>query len=143
MSEEKKKKLSWVFGVSALVGFCLLTFNLAFRSLEPVLKVTLIAKDMAFYLEGMGEANPRLEWQRGKRIQLYLINRDKGMVHDLVLPELNLATEKIRFGQQTKLEFTIRQSGWFDYLCSLHPAIMLGRVEILDKGSSSSNVSTR
>lgn len=127
MSKEAKIKLGWVFGLGAFFGFGVLTFTLAFRS-PPPFELTLVAKDMAYYVEGEGQPNPTLEFPSGERIRLTLINRDKGMLHDWILPELGLASEKISYGQTTILQFKLSEPGWFDYLCSLHPAMMRGKV---------------
>lgn len=128
MSRETKRKLSWALGLGIFFGFGILTFTLAFRSLAPSYELTLIAKDMAYYVEGKSQPNPTLGFPSGERIRLTLINRDKGMLHDWVLPELGLASEKISYGQTTILQFKLSEPGWFDYLCSLHPAMMRGKV---------------
>lgn len=132
-----------VFGIGILFGFGLLTFSLAFRSPAPVRELTLVAKDMAYYLDGKGEPNPTLELLSGQRIRLTFINRDKGILHDLVLPELGLASEKISYGQATALQFKLKEPGWFEYLCSLHPVMMRGKLAVLDTQSTKSIASTK
>lgn len=143
MSKETKRKLSLLALGSLTIGLSLLFFSLGFRDLAPTRTLTLVAKDMAFYLEGLSEVNPTLELVSGEKVRLHFINRDRGIEHDLVLPQLALHTGKISFGESAVLEFRSAELGWFDYLCSLHPAMMRGKVAVLTARPPKSIVSAK
>ena len=74
--------------VSLKVVAALVTF-LVFAALLPVMseprarEVTLVARDMAFYLEGDTRTpNPTIEVKAGERIRVVLRNEDRGMTHE-------------------------------------------------------------
>ena len=93
--------------------------------------LTLIARDMAFYLPGDPTPNPRLIAGRSEELRITLRNEDRGMAHDLAVPSGNgspKATPVLR-GAGTSAEFTVRvpdQPGEYEYLCNLHARMMRG-----------------
>ncbi len=91
--------------------------------------VTLVARDMAFYLEGDPTPNPRLVFGQGESLRITLRNEDRGMTHDLVLDGAGVggdrATEALRVGESATLELRMPdQAGELAYLCSFHPQMM-------------------
>lgn len=130
MSEETKRKLSWFAGVGFLMGFALLFLTIAFRNPNPasIREITLVAQEMAFYLDGSDLPNPPLVFHVGERIRLHFINQDAGMLHDVAFSQLDVSTGKIRYGETTRIEFSPKVPSESDYLCTLHPAAMKGRV---------------
>ena len=94
--------------------------------------ITLVARDLDFFLSGGTTASPRLVVERGEEIRLVLRNEDAGMEHDLTLPSLGAATQRLAKAG-TMAEITLRvpdYPGEHDYLCSLHPQLMRGILEV-------------
>lgn len=143
MSKETKKKLNFLAGGSVACALALLLLLTGFRSPSPDREIRLIAKEMAYYLEGDVTANPVLTFYRGERVRLHLVNQDAGLVHDLVFPQWGLATEKLSYGESARLEFNPKMEGEQDYLCSLHPTMMRGRVAIVAASEARSIVSSK
>src|SRR5512134_374994 len=50
-------------------------------------EMTLLARGMAFYLPGDSTPNPRLVVERGEDLRIVLRNEDRGIPHDLEVPE--------------------------------------------------------
>lgn len=90
--------------------------------------ITLVARDMAFYLEHDPTPNPRLAFRRGESLRITLRNEDHGMTHDLVLERAgssSRATRALRVGESATLELRAPdRPGELSYLCSFHPRMM-------------------
>lgn len=98
---------------------------------ERAREVRLVARDMAFYVPGGTIPNPTLQAAPGERLRIVLVNEDSGMSHDVVAEGLGLATEVIRDGEVAST--VVRMPGLpgaHDYLCSLHPLLMRGVIEV-------------
>lgn len=94
-------------------------------------EVRLVARDMAFYLPGGDLPNPTLRLAAGERVRIVLENDDPGMMHDLVAQGLGVATPLIERGGTAGVELRVPGTpGTHEYLCSLHPVLMRGLVEV-------------
>lgn len=94
-------------------------------------EVRLVARNMAYYLPGEETPNPTLRFTVGERVRIVLENADPGMAHDVVAPGLGLATPLIAGGARTGVELRMpARPGTHEYLCSLHPVLMRGWVEV-------------
>jgi hypothetical protein len=105
---------------------------ISLRASAPDLELTVIARDMAFYLEGDPTPNPTIRLERNRRVRIHFINEDQGIQHDLLLPELNLATELLPGdGSRATLTFrTPKEALDSRYSCTLHMAMMTAALEI-------------
>jgi len=97
--------------------------------------VTLIARDMAFYLPGDPTPNPRLIAERGEELRITLRNEDRGMAHDLALPGRDGSPEAtpVLRGVGASADLTVRvpeRAGEYGYLCNLHSRTMRGVLEV-------------
>ena len=73
---------------------------------EPTHDITLIARDMAFYLPEGAQPNPPIEVAREEQVRLTLVNRDAGIDHDLAVASLDVETDAIaRDGASATVEF--------------------------------------
>ena len=94
-------------------------------------EVRLVARDMAFYLPGGEVPNPTLRLAAGERVRLVLVNDDPGMLHDMVAQGLGAATPLIERGGTASVELRAPATpGSHEYLCSLHPVLMRGLIEV-------------
>ena len=48
-------------------------------------EIVVVASDMAFYVDGGGEANPLIRVEAGETVRLVLWNEHPGVVHDFVV----------------------------------------------------------
>ena len=94
--------------------------------------VTLVARDMAFYVAGDPTPNPRLLASPGESLRLELRNEETGMTHDLSLPELERATRPLSApGESAALELRApSRPGEYEYVCTMHTRMMRGILEV-------------
>jgi Copper binding proteins, plastocyanin/azurin family len=96
--------------------------------------VTLLARDMAFYLQDGATPNPRLLVARGEEVRFVLRNEDRGIPHDLALPVAGgrETTREVRgAGESASLTFHApAAAGEYEYLCTLHSRMMRGVLEV-------------
>ena len=103
--------------------------------------VTLLAQGMSFYLPGDATPNPRLVVERGEEVRLVLRNQDRGISHDLAVPdgdggrgepgELKVTREVRGLGESADLTFRAPEvKGEYEYLCTLHSRMMRGVLEV-------------
>jgi len=127
------KALLVAFLALVAAGGVVLAVQAAVRS-EPR-TVTLLARDMAFYLPGDPNPNPRLLVARGEEVRFVLRNGDAGIAHDLALPTGDgerKGTRQVRgAGESASLRFHAPQvAGDYEYLCTLHSRMMRGVLEV-------------
>jgi Copper binding proteins, plastocyanin/azurin family len=97
--------------------------------------VTLLARGMSFYLPGDPTPNPRLVVARGEEVRLVLRNEDRGLPHDLEVPEDGgdrRATREVRgIGDTASLTFRAPEAARdYEYVCTLHSRMMRGVLEV-------------
>lgn len=101
-------------------------------------EVRLVARDMAYYLPGGTTPNPTLRFAPGERVRVVLVNEDPGMAHDVLAPGLGLATPLVlgrppgqgRGPVATDVVRAPDRPGTHEYVCSLHPVLMRGLIEV-------------
>lgn len=99
---------------------------------SPAREITLIAKDMAFYVESdMKTANPIIEAKAGETIRIVLLNRDRGIIHDFAVPAVDAATERIDWNERDAVTFEVPdEPGTYEYVCRPHLLMMKGRLRV-------------
>jgi nitrite reductase (NO-forming) len=71
------------------------------------------------YVDDKGQVNPTLAANPGDAVEIVL-ESSEGAEHDLVIPELNVASPKFSGGTgKTTLRFRVPRSGTFTYFCSI------------------------
>jgi len=117
--------------VFVFVGLFLL-LPLAATSTPVAREITLVTRDMAFYLEGDTRPNPTIRLQAGERVRFVLRNLDPGIDHNLAIDDWGLATRTIEADTVTTLELEAPAgSGTQSYTCSPHREMMRGVIEVV------------
>lgn len=100
----------------------------------PAREITLVARDMAFYLEDdPATPNPTLRIQPGERVRLVLRNADRGYTHDVAVPALGIATRLTNWNASVHMTFVApERPGVYDYVCQPHALMMRGVLEVDD-----------
>jgi plastocyanin len=93
-------------------------------------KIVLVARNMAFYLEGGAEANPVLRLGAGEQVRLVLRNEEPGVLHDFAVADWKIGTKKIRDGSDTIVFKVPTVPGRTEYVCNPHAQMMKGIIEI-------------
>jgi|TARA_B100000959_G_scaffold259860_1_gene295823 plastocyanin len=113
----------------AMAGFMPLLTD---ASLEPR-EIVVVASDMAFYVDGNAEANPRIRMEAGETVRLVLWNKQPGVVHEFVVGAWQVATPRLRGRERDSLVFQVPEAiGHYVYECSPHSAMMRGSIEVVD-----------
>lgn len=103
------------------------------RNATPDREITLVAKDMRFYLRGSDVPNPTLRLRAGETVLLVLVNEERGMLHDVAVPDLRFALEAIQGGDGARASGLLEapsRPGRHEYVCTLHALTMKGTVEV-------------
>jgi hypothetical protein len=73
--------------------------------------------------------NPTLHINRNIPEKITIVNKDF-VRHDFIIDELNVNTGYLFSGQHFTTAIASRESGAFEYYCSLHPTTMRGKLLI-------------
>lgn len=95
--------------------------------------IVVTCRNMAFLLPGDPTANPIVRVTSGEAIRLELRNEDgPGVLHDLAIDALGVATELVQPGQISVVTFTAPdRPGRYDYYCRPHALVMRGTLDVV------------
>ena len=82
---------------------------------EPIVTFTLTGMNFKFMMNG--EENPDLHVKQGDRVRI-VFSATEGF-HDWVVDEFHAATQRVRNGDPTTVEFIADKKGTFSYYCSV------------------------
>lgn len=101
-------------------------------SREEARTVTLVVRNMTYYLEGSDTPNPSLTFAAGEQVRLTLRNEDPGMSHDFNIRPWNVGTKILDGKGQDSVTFRVpsRAEGQVSYTCTPHSAMMSGAIVI-------------
>ncbi len=96
--------------------------------------ITLVAQDMAFYLDGNLEtANPVIEARAGERLRVILRNRDRGMTHNFAVPAADAAMDALEWNEDDEVTFDVPDKpGTYEYVCRPHALMMKGTLRVVE-----------
>jgi plastocyanin len=101
-------------------------------SRAEVRDVTLVVRNMTYYLEGGEEPNPSLRFSPGEQVRLTLRNEDRGMSHDFSIKAWGVSTKVLDGKGEDSVSFRVpaRSAGTTAYTCTPHTAMMNGSIVI-------------
>jgi plastocyanin len=120
-------------------GFVLLILVAAAASLPRIVSsredartITLVVRNMTYYLEGSDTPNPSLRFAAGEEVRLTLRNEDPGMAHDFTIRPWNVSTKILDGKGQDTITFRVpsRSEGPASYTCTPHSAMMSGPIVV-------------
>jgi plastocyanin len=101
----------------------------------PERELTLVARDMGFYLPNGDQPNPTLRLAPGERVKVRLVNQEAGILHDLLVESLGFDIPAFReAGERVAWLEAPAEPGRYEYVCSLHRRMMRGVIEVGDGG---------
>jgi len=96
-------------------------------------EIVVVASDMAFYVDGDAEANPRIRMEAGETVRLVLWNEQPGVIHGFAVGAWQLATPRLQGRERDSIVFKVPEAiGHYVYECSPHSAMMRGTIEVVD-----------
>ena len=118
--------------IAGLAALMLLAALLPALSGTPTREVTLVAKGMAFYLEGNpSAANPTIDVQAGERLRIVLHNQDRGMTHDFAVPAVAAGMNAIDWNESGEVVLDVPDTpGTYEYICRPHVLMMRGTIRV-------------
>ena len=116
--------------LGAVSLFLLLPLTASTRT--AVRDITLVVRDMAFYLDGGSEPNPTIQVRTGETVQLTLLNRDPGLKHNLTIEALGLDMPHLETDASMKVRLRApSRPGRLPYVCAPHSEMMHGVIEVV------------
>jgi hypothetical protein len=128
-----KKRVAFTVTVTVLLGLALAAIvpRVASSNAGGVREIHLVARDMAFYLDGQGEPNPTLVLRRGEHVRVLLKNLDAGMSHDFGVRAWNKGTGVINGLGDAAFELRApKAAGAETYACTPHGEMMRGTIRV-------------
>ena len=116
--------------VAIVVAILIVGGLVAAVSRTPARTITLVAKGMAFYLEGdLTTPNPTIVVKAGERVRIVLRNEDRGFVHDFAMPAVDAAVDQVNWNEAAAetIEMPDRP-GAYEYICRPHRLMMNGTI---------------
>ena len=101
---------------------------------DPVSReITLVARDMAFYLLEQTQAgpNPTLQLKVGEWVRIVLRNQDPGIVHGFAIKPWNVSMTSRHDEAVSMLVRAPRGPGRYEYVCTPHSTMMAGVIEVV------------
>lgn len=118
--------------VLTILGGVVLLAQRASSSLPPdPREVRLIARDMAFFIDGDDTPNPTLRFRAGEQVRIVLRNEDAGMNHDIAIRNWKVGSALLEGEGHTLFEFRVPdRRGSETYACTPHAVMMRGTIEV-------------
>lgn len=94
--------------------------------------IDVVARDMAFYVNGSPEPNPEITVRAGEHVRIRVTNEDAGMRHDFTIKAWTIATKMLaERGQEDVVDLHVpAERGTQTYQCTPHPKMMTGTIRV-------------
>lgn len=121
-----------LWGGAALVLLATIALSaLTARSQPPPREIVLVARGMAFYVEGESAPNPTLRLRAGERVRLVLRNAEPGVTHDFAVDAWDVWTVALEDLGVAAVVIDVPQlPGASEYVCRFHTSMMRGVIEV-------------
>ncbi len=95
-------------------------------------EIRIVAREMAFFVDGDETANPTVRFRAGERVRLVLRNEDAGMTHDFAIHAWKIGTKTLTAkGAETAVVFRVPdERGTTPYQCTPHAQMMRGSIQV-------------
>ena len=95
-------------------------------------EIVVVARDMAFYLEGSRSPNPVIGMTSGETIRLTIRNENRGVVHNFQIASWDISVTRLKGGESGSIVIRVpNRPGRHAYTCAPHQALMNGIVEVV------------
>jgi len=125
----RKISAKWVvvFAVAIVVGALLPVMTKA-----PAREITLVARGMAFYLDGdFTHPNPDIEVKAGEQVRIVVRNEERGMTHDFAVPAARASVDLLEWNERGAVTFEVPATpGTYEYVCRPHMVMMKGVLKV-------------
>ena len=119
--------------VAVVCLFILLPLTVSSRA--AVREITLVTRDMAFYLEGDTVPNPTIRLDAGEEVRFILRNLDPGVAHNFAIEGWAIETAPLHADASVTLRVRApEQPGHLAYVCVPHREMMRGVIEVVAVG---------
>ena len=96
-------------------------------------EIVLVARDMAFYLEGSNTPNPTIVVKPSEEVRVIVRNQDPGITHAFAVGSLRASINRIEPGSTQGIQFRApRKAGRYDYVCPPHALMMKGTLLVTE-----------
>ena len=122
----------WIKTAAAMIAIAAISLAaIGSFAKSRVREISLVTRDMAFYLAGDSTPNPALPVRPGERVRITVRNGSPGLVHDFAIDAVTAATPQLSGGQVGSVEFTAPDApGRYEYRCRPHSLMMRGVVTV-------------
>jgi plastocyanin len=132
-STQSRRTRRFSVGLGVVLLFAMVTLpSLVADPVTPPREIVLVARNMAFYLDGNPTPNPTLRVKAGEQVTLVLRSEDVGITHDFAVKSWNVGTDLLSGKGAVSVSFRVpdRSDGPKEYTCSAHAVMMKGTIEI-------------
>ena len=98
----------------------------------PTREITLVVRDMAFYLEGdFEQPNPVIAVKAGEKVRIVVRNEERGMTHDFAVPAVAAGMDPLKWNEEGEVTFEVPTTpGTYEYVCRPHLLMMKGTLKV-------------
>jgi len=95
-------------------------------------EITLVARGMAFYVDGDSTPNPTITVSAGETVRVVLKNQDRGMTHDFAVPAVDAGMRLVNWNEEDDVTFDVPSTpGTYEYFCNPHRLMMSGQIKVI------------
>lgn len=125
-------RVAGVLLLSLILGSMVFLWPVAADPADSPREITLVTRNMAFYLDGSDVPNPVLTMRAGEALRIVLRNEDIGITHSFEVGAWDQPVLSAKGGLTEVMVIEIpNYPGRYEYVCSPHPTLMRGVVEVI------------
>ena len=126
-------RVTGVLLMSLTLGSLVLLWPVAADPANSPREITLVTRDMAFYLDGSDTPNPVLTMRAGETVRIVLRNEDVSIKHTFEVGTWDQAVSSPKGGSTASAVIEVPdRPGRHEYICGPHSALMRGVIEVVE-----------